>query len=130
MVKGLRKAIKTLFEECNLTEVEIDFYEELALEMKDCVNKGQFVITFWNDGENKGVEVFQNMDEVIKYVGEDLESAYHWVMQDWIDRKYKYAWSELILMLTKSMHDFFEENDGKKYHVHTYRRYADRIEIE
>ena len=39
--------------------------------MNDCVNKGQFVITFWNDGENKGVEVFQNMDEVIKYVGDD-----------------------------------------------------------
>ena len=129
MVKGLRKAIKTLFEECNLTEVEIDFYEELALEMKDCVNKGQFVITFWNDGENKGVEVFQNMDEVIKYVGEDLENVYHWVFQNW-DWENDYSWEELVLILKKIFHDFTEEDDDKKYHINIYKRYNDRIEIE
>ena len=129
-MKSLRDEIQELMGEIVETNDEIDTFEDLIMDMNDYIKDNQFVICFWNDGEYKGIDVFQDMDTVIEIVSEDIESTYHWVIQDWIGRKYKYAWSELILMLKKSMYDFFEENDGMKYHVHTYKRYADRIEIE
>ena len=129
-MKSLRDEIQELMGEIVETDDEIDTFEDLIMDMNDYIKDNQFVICFWNDGEYKGIDVFQDMDTVIEIVSEDIESTYHWVIQDWIGRKYEYAWSELILMLKKSMYDFFEENDGKKYHVHTYKRYADRIEIE
>ena len=129
-MKSLRDEIQELMGEIVETNDEIDAFEDLIMDMNDYIKDNQFVICFWNDGEYKGIDVFQDIDTVIEIVREDIESTYHWVIQDWIGRKYKYAWSELILMLKKSMHEFFEENDGKKYHVHTCKRYADRIEIE
>ena len=128
-MKSLRDEIQELMGEIVETDDEIDTFEDLIMDMNDYIKDNQFVICFWNDGEYKGIDVFQDIDTVIEIVNEDIESTYHWVIQDWIGRKYEYAWSELILMLKKSMYDFFEENDGKKYHVHTYKRYADRIEI-
>ena len=129
-MKSLRDEIQELMGEIVETDGEIDTFEDLIMDMNDYIKYNQFVICFWNDGEYKGIDVFQDMDTVIEIVNEDIESTYHWIIQDWIGRKYKYAWSELILMLKKSMYEFFEENDGKKYHVHTYKRYTDRIEIE
>ena len=129
-MKSLRDEIQELMGEIVETDDEIDTFEDLIMDMNDYIKDNQFVICFWNDGEYKGIDVFQDMDTVIEIVNEDIESTYHWVIQDWIGKKYEYAWSELILMLKKSMYDFFEENDGMKYHVHTYKRYADRIEIE
>lgn len=129
-MKSLRDEIRELMGEVVETDDEIDCFENLIMDMNGYIEKGQFVICFWNDGEYKGIDIFQDMDTVIEIVREDIESTYHWIIQDWIGKKYEYMWCELILMLKKSMCEFFEEDDRKKYHVHTYKRYKDRIEIE
>ena len=118
-------SLMNYFHKKNLRWLSNDLPYEYIPEQLEVNNKPVYVKFV----ENKGVEVFQNIDEVIKYVGEDLESAYHWVFQNW-DWENDYSWEELVLILKKIFHDFTEEDDDKKYHINIYKRYNDRIEIE